>query len=203
MTPGTGTGGTMVYSTDNVTFKAQIPTEPNAGTYKVYYKVEGDANHSDSAVGEVSVTIAPKTVKDPTITLFDENGDPLVSYTYDGNAKEPQVTVVDGSTTIDAGEYDIRYENNTDAGNTATVNIIDRPNGNYTVTGSAAFVIEKANIVFNPAPTAANITYDGKAHELLVPGKTSGGEVWYALNSPTTTYTAAIPQATDAGTYTV
>ena len=203
MTPGTGTGGTMVYSTDNVTFKAQIPTEPNAGTYKVYYKVEGDANHSDSAVGEVSVTIAPKTVKDPTIMLFDEDGDPLVSYTYDGNAKEPQVTVVDGSTTIAASEYDIRYENNTDAGNTATVNIIDRPNGNYTVTGSAAFVIEKANIVFNPAPTAANITYDGKAHELLVPGKTSGGEVWYALNSPTTTYTAAIPQATDAGTYTV
>ena len=203
VTPGTGTGGTMVYSTDNVTFKAQIPTEPNAGTYKVYYKVEGDANHSDSAVGEVSVTIAPKTVKDPTIMLFDEDGDPLVSYTYDGNAKEPQVTVVDGSTTIAASEYDIRYENNTDAGNTATVNIIDRPNGNYTVTGSATFVIEKANIVFNPAPTAANITYDGKAHELLVPGKTSGGEVWYALNSPTTTYTAAIPQATDAGTYTV
>ena len=203
VTPGAGTGGTMVYSTDNVTFQAQIPTEANARTYKVYYKVKGDVNHSDSAVGEVSVTIAPKTVKDPTITLFGEDGDPLVSYTYDGSAKEPQVTVVDGSTTIAAGEYDIRYENNTDAGNTATVNIIDRPNGNYTVTGSAAFVIEKANIVFNPAPTAANITYDGKAHELLVPGKTSGGEVWYALNSPTTTYTAAIPQATDAGTYTV
>ena len=203
VTPGAGTGGTMVYSTDNVTFQAQIPTEANARTYKVYYKVKGDVNHSDSAVGEVSVTIAPKTVKDPTITLFGEGGDPLVSYTYDGSAKEPQVTVVDGSTTIAASEYDIRYENNTDAGNTATVNIIDRPNGNYTVTGSATFVIEKANIVFNPAPTAANITYDGKAHELLVPGKTSGGEVWYALNSPTTTYTAAIPQATDAGTYTV
>ena len=47
-----------------------------------------------SAVGVVSVTIAPKTVKDPTITLFDENGDPLVSYTYDGNAKAP--TALDG-----------------------------------------------------------------------------------------------------------
>ena len=161
-------------------FEPGIPTETNAGSYTVYYKVKGDGNHSDSEVGHVDVTIAPKTVKDPTITLFDENGDPLVSYTYDGNAKEPQVTVVDGSTTIAASEYDIRYENNTDAGNTATVNIIDKPGGNYTVTGSATFVIEKAHIVFDKAPRAAVITYDGKAHELLIPGTTSGGEVQYA-----------------------
>ncbi len=203
VTAGAGSGGTMVYSTDNITFRAQIPTETNAGSYTVYYKVKGDGNHSDSEVGHVDVTIAPKTVKDPTITLFDENGDPLVSYTYDGNAKEPTATVVDGDALIGADEYEIRYANNIDAGNTATVNIIDKPNGNYTVTGSATFVIEKAHIVFDKAPRAAVITYDGKAHELLEPGETSGGEVQYALNSPTTTYTAAIPQATEAGGYTV
>ena len=184
-------------------FEPGIPTETNAGSYTVYYKVKGDGNHSDSEVGHVDVTIAPKTVKDPTITLFDENGDPLVSYTYDGNAKEPTATVVDGDALIGADEYEIRYANNIDAGNTATVNIIDKPNGNYTVTGSATFVIEKAHIVFDKAPRAAVITYDGKAHELLEPGETSGGEVQYALNSPTTTYTAAIPQATEAGGYTV
>ena len=205
VTAGSGSGGTMVYSVgnENGTYSADLPTRTNAGTYTVYYKVQGDDNHSDSNVGSVTVTIAPKTVKDPTITLFDENGDPLVSYTYNGNAKEPQVTVVDGSALIRADEYEIRYENNTDAGNTATVNIIDKPGGNYTVTGSKTFVIQKANIVFNPAPSAAVITYDGKDHELLVPGTTSGGEVQYALNSATSTYTAAIPQATLAGDYTV
>ena len=205
VTPGAGSGGTMVYSVgnENGTYSSDLPIETNAGTYTVYYKVEGDANHSDSNVGSVVVTISPKTVKDPLITLLDENGDPLVSYTYDGNAKEPQVTVVDGSTTIDVGEYDIRYENNTDAGNTATVNIIDRPGGNYTVTGSKTFVIQKANIVFNPAPSAAVITYDGKAHELLIPGTTSGGEVQYALNSATSKYDTAIPTKTEAGDYTV
>ncbi len=205
VTSGAGSGGTMVYSVgnENGTYSSNIPTETNAGTYTVYYKVEGDANHSDSNVGSVVVTISPKTVKDPLITLLDENGDPLISYTYDGNAKAPQVTVVDGSTTIDAGEYDIRYENNTDAGNTATVNIIDRPGGNYTVTGSKTFVIQRANIVFDPAPSAAVITYDGKAHELLIPGTTSGGEVQYALNSATSKYDTAIPTATEAGKYTV
>ena len=109
----------------------------------------------------------PSPFESETFSLFDENGDPLVSYTYDGKAKEPTVIVVDGSTTIDAGEYEIRYANNVDAGNTATVNIIDKPNGNYTVTGSETFVIEKADIEFKPAPSAANITYDGKPHELL------------------------------------
>ncbi len=205
VTPGSGTGGTMVYSVDdeNGPYSSDLPTGLNAKDYTVYYKVEGDTNHSDSDVGSVVVTIAPKTVKDPTITLFDEKGDPLVSYTYDGSAKEPQATVVDGSTTIDAGEYVIRYENNTDAGNTATVNIIDKPGGNYTVSGSKTFVIQKANIVFNPAPTAADITYDGKPHELLRPGTASGGTVQYALNSATATYRDAIPTGTEAGDYTV
>ena len=206
VTPGAGTGGTMVYSLtkdDPDTYSETIPTQTNAGDYTVYYKVKGDANHSDSDVGSVVVTISPKTVKDPLITLFDENGDPLVSYTYDGNAKEPTVTVIDGDKLIAAGEYEVRYENNTDAGNTATVNIIDKPGGNYTVTGSKTFVIQKANIVFNPAPTAADITYDGKPHELLHPGTASGGTVQYALNSATATYRDAIPTGTEAGDYTV
>lgn len=202
VTAGTGSGGRMVYSKDNTIFTAQIPTEINAGDYTVYYKVEGDANHSDSAVGQVDVTIAPKRVDNPTIELFDENDAPLVSYIYDGSAKEPKAVVKDGSTPIAATEYNIVYGDNKDAGR-ATVNITDRPNGNYTVTGSATFVIQKADIVFNPEPKAAVITYDGKPHELLVPGTTTGGTVQYALNSATSNYSDAIPTGINAGGYSV
>ena len=165
--------------------------------------MKGDTNHSDSDVGSVVVTITPKTVKDPLIELKNDDGTDFVSCVYDGAAKEPKAVVKDGSTVIDVSEYEIRYENNTDAGNTATVNIIDKPNGNYTVSGSKTFVIQKANIVFNPAPTAADITYDGKPHELLRPGTASGGTVQYALNSATATYRDAIPTGTEAGDYTV
>ena len=201
VTAGTGYGGTMVYSLDGENFTDQIPAEIDAKDYTVYYKVAHDSNHSDSEVGHVTVTIAPKTVKDPTIELLDGET-PLVSYTYDGTAKTPTVVVKDGSTVIDEDEYNVIYRNNTDAGD-ATVSITDKSGGNYTVTGSATFVIVKADIVFDPAPSAAVITYDGKSHELLIPGTTSGGEVLYALNSPTSTYTAAIPTATEAGDYTV
>jgi methionine-rich copper-binding protein CopC len=214
VTEGTGSGGTMFYALEAAdgtkTFSETIPTAINAGDYTVYYKVKGDDNHSDSDEGQVKVTIAPKTVKDPTIELLDENGAPLVSYTYDGSAKKPTVVVKDGSTVIgkpddvtgENDEYNVIYTNNVDAG-TATVNITDKTGGNYTVTGSATFVIVKADIKFNPEPEAANITYDGKAHELVTPGTTSGGTVQYALNSPNTTFSDAIPQATAAGNYTV
>ena len=214
VTEGAGSGGTVVYSLSPIdpknpaTYSENIPQKTDAGTYTVYYMVKGDGNHSDSDEGQVTVTIAPKTVKDPTIELLDENGDPLVSYTYDGTPKKPTVVVKDGSTVIgddvtgENDEYNVIYTNNVDAG-TATVNITDKTGGNYTVTGSATFVIVKANIVFNPAPKAAVITYDGKAHELVTPGTTSGGTVQYALNSPNTTFSDAIPQADKAGDYVV
>ena len=211
VTAGTGYGGKMVYSLDEgdeKSYSETIPTGIDAKDYTVYYKVAHDGNHSDSDVGSVTVTIAPKTVNNPTIELLDGDGNPLVSYTYDGTAKEPTVIVKDGSTVIFAGddsnpsEYNVIYRNNTDAGD-ATVSITDKPGGNYTVTGSAVFVIVKADIEFDPAPSAAVITYDGKSHELLVPGTTSGGEVLYALNSATSSYSAAIPTAAEAGDYTV
>ena len=57
---GTASGGTMNYSTDNSTWRADIPTAINAGNYTVYYKVVGDANHADfvPSSNTVNVTIA-------------------------------------------------------------------------------------------------------------------------------------------------
>ena len=203
VTAGEASGGTMVYRVgDTGDFKSNIPTEINAAEYTVYYKVQGDSNHSDSAVGSLKVTIAPKTVKDPTIELYQDDGTTtLVSYTYDGSAKKPKAVVKDGSTVIADTEYNIVYSDNTDAGH-GTVNITANPGGNYTVTGSATFVINKADIV-DPEPQPADLTYDGTAQELLVPGTTTGGTVLYALNSATSTYLDAIPTATEAGTYNV
>lgn len=204
VTAGTASGGTMVYSTNGESgpYSEDIPTKTDAAEYTVHYKVRGDANHSDSDVGSVTVTIAPKTVKDPTIELQNADGSALVSYTYDGSAKEPKVVVKDGSDIIDPKEYNVVYSDNRDAGH-GTVNITDNPGNNYTVTGSATFVINKADIAFNPAPTAATLTYNGTTQELLVPGTTTGGTVQYALNSATSTYSDAIPTGVNAGTYNV
>ncbi len=53
-------GGTMQYSTDGKTWSTTVPTATNAGTYTVYYRVKGDANHDDTAARSLKVTIATK-----------------------------------------------------------------------------------------------------------------------------------------------
>ena len=58
VTAGAASGGTMQYSLDNKTFTATVPTETNVGSYIVYYKVVGDANHENAEGGQVVVAIA-------------------------------------------------------------------------------------------------------------------------------------------------
>ena len=133
-------GSNMRYSLDGTNYGTSIPQGTDATEYTVYYKVEGN-----ESVSTIKVTISPKTVSSPTISLSQ------TSYTYDGTAKEPTVTVKDGETTISAEEYAVGYSNNTNAG-TATVTITDKEGGNYIVSGSTTFTIERSvpsgNIVF-------------------------------------------------------
>ena len=58
VTAGAASGGTMQYSLDNQTFAETVPTGTNVGSYTVYYKVVGDANHENAEGGQVVVTIA-------------------------------------------------------------------------------------------------------------------------------------------------
>ena len=79
--------GTMQYSlTENGTYSQDIPTGTDAGTYTVWYRVIGDANHNNTAPASVVVSIRKKPL---TIT-----GVTAASKPYDGttNAGIPSVT---------------------------------------------------------------------------------------------------------------
>ena len=66
---GSATGGTMYYAvttentapTDDNLYTTSIPTATDAGTYNVWYKVNGDENHNDSKSGSVTIVIARGT----------------------------------------------------------------------------------------------------------------------------------------------
>ena len=80
VTGGTASGGTMLYSLDeNNNFSADIPTATDAGDYTVYYYVQGDTSHSDTAPASVEVTIAQAQL---TIT-----GVTATNRAYDGTDK--------------------------------------------------------------------------------------------------------------------
>ena len=60
--------GTLLYSLDGTSYSTDIPTATNAGTYTVYYKVAGDANHNDVS-GSIEVTIMGKNIAACDITV--------------------------------------------------------------------------------------------------------------------------------------
>ena len=66
VTAGAASGGTMQYSLDNQTFTESVPTGIKVGSYTVYYKVVGDANHENAEGGQVVVAIAKA---DATVTF--------------------------------------------------------------------------------------------------------------------------------------
>ena len=78
--------GTLLYSTDGTNYSADIPTGTDAGTYTIYYKVEGSDNWNAVAAQTIEATIAPGLY---TVS-FDANGgsgDAMESMqlTYDGD----------------------------------------------------------------------------------------------------------------------
>ena len=54
---GTATGGEMQYSLDGTTYSTDIPTATEQGSYTIYYKVVGDANHNDTEAQSVAASI--------------------------------------------------------------------------------------------------------------------------------------------------
>ena len=89
------------------------------------------------------------------------------SFTYDGAAKTPAVTVKKENAIVDAGEYNVSYSNSnggsgnhTNAG-TVTVTVTARADGNYSGSnGKAAFIIAPRELI--PTITGATTkTYDG------------------------------------------
>ena len=188
--------GKLLYSlSKDGTYSETIPTGTDAGEYTVWYKVEGDSNHKDSQPGSVTATIAPKTV---TATVTVSGG----SLTYTGDPLKPDVIVKDGDTVISPEEYDVSYRDNVNAG-TATVTVRNKAGGNYTVSGSATFEIGKAASEVRTAPGAnAGLVYNGGEQTLITAGTALGGKLKYRLGE-TGEFTAELPKATDAGTYTV
>ena len=191
-------GVVLEYSTNGTSWSTTVPTGTNAGNYNVYCRVK-DGGVTSAAL---AVSIAAKTVTNPTITLATNE------YTYDGSAKTPAVTSVkDGSTTIPSGEYTVSYSNNTNAG-TATVTISDKTGGNYQVSGTKNFTINKANCTVTNAPTPKSLTfngnknsYNGSAQTLVNAGTASGGTMKYRVGNGS--WSTNLPSATNAGTYTV
>lgn len=187
-------------------WSTDVPSATEQGTYYIDYYIKGNGTHND--IGSPSVpagtTITSKiNIKsvvgnDLTVTF-----DPA-SFTYDGTAKQPAVTVKKGNNEVNSSEYKVAYSNNTNAG-TATVTITDnKADGNYDIAQTTkTFTIEKEQL--KATVTAKTLTYSGEAQE-LVSGSLSGtntANCSIKYSSDGTNYTSTIPKGREAKTYTV
>ena len=128
--------GTMQYSlTENGTYSQDIPAGTDAGTYTVWYRVIGDANHNDTALASVPVSIGKKPL---TIT-----GVTAASKPYDGTTDADISSVTFDNMTLTRGtDYTVAASFN-DAGVgsgksiTATVTLLGQAAKNYALEQSS------------------------------------------------------------------
>ena len=147
--------GTMQYSlTENGTYSQDIPTGTDAGTYTVWYRVIGDANHNNTAPASVAVSIRKKPL---TIT-----GVTAASKPYDGttNAGIPSVTF-DGVNLNRGTDYTVTANfDDASVGSgknvTATVTLMGQAAKNYALEQSSSTTI--ASITKAAAPDFTKAT---------------------------------------------
>ena len=128
--------GTMQYSlTENGTYSQDIPTGTDAGTYTVWYRVIGDANHNDTAPASVVVRIGKKPL---TIT-----GVTAASKSYDGTTNADISSVTFDGVNLNRGtDYTVTVSfDDASVGNgksiTATVTLTEQAAKNYALEQSS------------------------------------------------------------------
>ena len=145
-------GGAFAWEQPNV--KPAV-SDSNKTEYGVVF-TPANSNY-DKAYCKVKITVNPKKLDASSMSLSS------TKFTYDGTAKKPTVTVMDGSKTVDSGEYAVAYKNNTAVG-TATVTVTDRSGGNYEVNGTLTFSIisDHDHTLVAHSAINATCTTDGK-----------------------------------------
>ena len=137
-------GGTMQYSlTENGTYSQNIPVGTDAGTYTVWYRVIGDANHNDTEPASVAVRIGKKPL---TIT-----GVTAVSKPYDGTTNADITSVTFDNVTL---KRDTDY-NVTASFDDAGVGNVKSITATVTLMGQAA---KNCALEQSSFPTTASIT---------------------------------------------
>lgn len=113
VTAGNADGGTIQYKLDGGAWTNEVPTAVKAGTYKVFYRIKGDRNHTDSEERELTVTIGKKEVKVSAnpVTKHINKPDPELTYKVQGMENGDTLSGVDISV-VDKAEVPGTYQIN-------------------------------------------------------------------------------------------
>jgi len=148
---GVPAGANVTYSeTEDGYYSVAKPTRVEAGETVVYFKVS--LKNYEDYYGSTKITILPVSIADKTVILSG------FSFTYDGKAKTPSVTITD---LVAGTDYTVSYTDNVNAGTAKTV---VTGKGNYSGTIEKEFTIIPASIAGKTVTLSqVSYTYDGAA----------------------------------------
>lgn len=186
---GEAVGGTVVYSlTEDGEYTTSIPQGTNAGDYTVWYYVQGDANHNDSAKDSVSVNIAkaPLTVTADAKAKIYGDEDPTLTYTEEG--------LLGGDTLSSALTGALSREEGQNVGLYA-ITLGTLSADNYTISFVEADLFIHAKEVTEPIVTLdqTSYQYDGNVKEpkvisIVVDGRTLTEGIDYTISYENNVY---------------
>ena len=201
---GEPSGGKIFYKLGDGEYSEELPSATNAGTYTVYYKVEGAPNHEDVGEQSFTVTIAkaiPTFKNEPTAfgdLVYDGQSHPLVQEGFEAGHGDVYFSL------SETGEYTKDIPSATDAGTYTVYYKVVSDDPNYEDIAAQHFdvVIAKSANEYKTIPSSkTDLTYTGSPITLVNAGEPSGGKIFYKLGDGE--YSEELPSATNAGTYTV
>jgi hypothetical protein len=190
--PGNMEACEMQYSLDGQTYAKELPTAKDAGSYIVYYKVVGDANHNGVDAQFISVAIYKAALTNVLLQT--------ATLTYNQQEQSPTIT------SVKAGELVVPAEAYTISGNKATnvgnylIEIVPKDDAqNYDGTAKAQWSIVAADAnLFTIQLTSAELVYNGTEQKPAATVK--DGETTLVEG---TDYTLAYTNNVNVGTATV
>ena len=188
---GQAEGGEMQYSLDGTTYAKELPQGTNAGSYTVFYKVVGDANHNDVAPAFINVAIYKAAL---TNVLLEQT-----NLVYNQQEQSPIITSVKaGELVVPATDYIVSGSATNVGTYTMTVKAKESAD-NFTGTATAQYSIVAADAnLFNITLGTSEFTFNGT--ELKPTVTVKDGEATLVEN---TDYTLAFTNNVNVGTATV
>lgn len=182
----------MQYSLDGQTYAKDLPTATNAGSYTVFYKVVGDANHNGVDAQFINVAIYKAALTNVLLQT--------ATLTYNQQEQSPVIT------SVKAGELDVPAEAYTISGNKATnvgnylIEIVPKDDAqNYDGSAKAQWSIVAADAnLFSIQLSNSSLVYNGT--ELKPTATVKDGS---AVLVEGTDYTLAYTNNVNVGTATV
>lgn len=149
---GSATGGTMQYKLGSGSWSATVPSQTNAGSYTVSWKVMGDANHTnvnETSLGSISIAKKAPTFNLSTTSVSfanteNVNSTKTVTITYDGDGTLSQSSNNTAKVTVSRSNKTLTLTRKDGGAGSVTITVSASAGTNYSAPSNKTITVSLA-----------------------------------------------------------